>query len=52
MMQSKPETKRVIAAGILFAAIYSVGVFELGRNWVKLNPQTYCYSRQLEQLED
>ncbi len=31
MMQRKPETKRIIATGILFAAIYSIGVFELGR---------------------
>jgi len=33
MMQNsnKPETKRIIVGGILFAALYSIGVFELGR---------------------
>ena len=46
-MQSKPETKRVIAAGILFAAIYSVGVFELGRELGHVESSDLLFHRQL-----
>jgi len=49
MMQNKPETKRIIVAGILFAAIYSVGVFELGREIGQVESSEF-FHRQLRSL--
>ena len=49
MMQNKPETKRIIVAGILFAAIYSVGVFELGREIGQVESSDF-FHRQLRSL--
>lgn len=52
MMQNKPETKRIIAAGMLFAAIYSVSVFELGREIGQVESSSGFYHRQLRSLRD
>lgn len=46
LIQRKPETKRIIAAGILFATIYSIGVFELGREFGQLDSND-LFRRQL-----
>lgn len=55
MMQNsnKPETKRMIIGGILFAALYSIGVFELGREIGTVESSVY-FHRQLRSrsLED
>lgn len=50
MMQNKPETKRIIAAGMLFAAIYSYSVFELGRELGQVESSSDFYHRQLRSL--
>ena len=50
MMQNsnnKPETKRIIAGGILFAALYSIGVFELGREIGTVESSSDYFHRQL-----
>ena len=51
MMQRKPETKRIVVAGILFAAIYSVGVFELGREIGQVESSDF-FHRQLRSLRE
>jgi hypothetical protein len=46
---TKPETKRMIVGGILFAALYSIGVFELGREIGTVESSDY-FHRQLRSL--
>jgi len=48
-MQRKPETRRIIYGGVLFAAIYSVGVFELGREIGQVESSDF-FHRQLRSL--
>jgi hypothetical protein len=47
----KPETKRIITGGILFAALYSIGIFELGREIGSVESSDY-FHRQLRSLQD
>jgi hypothetical protein len=51
IIQRKLETKRIIAASLLVGAIYTIGVFELGRE-IGTVESSDLFRRQLRSLKD